>query len=183
MFTDARGTAYLLWKSDDNALGQRTSLWSRPLASDSAGFARSSVPVRLLTQTAPWQAPAVEGPSMVETSKAFYLFYGAGDWDSSSSAIGYATCATPLGPCTDRSTVGPCSLKDVVHFEVACAQGHGLGDPLGHDADFQPTQVGQRNSSAVMRMEAFGLNHVLADDAISGRIGMLLGMKCDATPR
>ena len=44
---------------------------------------------------------------MVETSKAFYLFYGAGDWDSSSSAIGYATCATPLGPCTDRSTVGP----------------------------------------------------------------------------
>jgi beta-xylosidase len=107
VFTDARGTAYLLWKSDDNALGQKTSLWSRPLAADGAGFARFSVPVRLLTQTAAWQAPAIEGPSMVEASRGFYLFYGAGDWKSSSSAIGYATCASPLGPCTDRSTVGP----------------------------------------------------------------------------
>src|SRR5436853_4901654 len=35
------------------------------------------------------------------------------------------------------------SLKDVIYFEVACAQGYGLGDPLGHDADFQPAQVGE----------------------------------------
>jgi beta-xylosidase len=107
VFTDSSGTTYLLWKSDDNAVGRKTSLWSRPLAADGLGFVRSSVPVRLLTQSAEWQAPAIEGPSMVRSGDTYYLFYGAGGWDSSASAIGYATCQSPLGPCTDRSTSGP----------------------------------------------------------------------------
>jgi beta-xylosidase len=107
VFTDPSGTTVLLWKSDDNAEGRKTSLWARPLTADGVSFARSSVPVRLLTQTARWQAPAIEGPSMVRSGDTYYLFYGAGGWDSSRSAIGYATCHSPLGPCTDRSTSGP----------------------------------------------------------------------------
>jgi beta-xylosidase len=107
VFTDASGTTYLLWKSDDNADGRKTSLWARPLTADGVGFAGSSVPVRLLTQTARWQAPAIEGPSMVRSDDTYYLFYGAGGWDSSTSAIGYATCHSPLGPCTDRTTRRP----------------------------------------------------------------------------
>ncbi|MGH9009665.1 MAG: glycoside hydrolase family 43 protein [Acidimicrobiia bacterium] len=107
VFTDASGTTYLLWKSDDNAEGRKTSLWARPLTADGVGFVRSSVPVRLLTQTARWQAPAIEGPSMVRSDDTYYLFYGAGGWDSSTSAIGYATCRSPLGPCTDRTTSRP----------------------------------------------------------------------------
>jgi beta-xylosidase len=107
VFTDAPGPTYLFWKSDDNADGRKTSLWARPLTADGVGFARSSVPVRLLTQTARWQTPAIEGPSMVRTGDTYYLFYGAGGWNSSTSAIGYATCHSPLGPCTDRSTSGP----------------------------------------------------------------------------
>jgi beta-xylosidase len=112
VFTDAQGTSYLLWKSDNNADGRRTSLWAQPLAADGAGFARSSAPVRLLTQTAAWQAPAIEGPSMVQWGKTYVLFYGAGDWSSSTSAIGYAACQSPLGPCTDRSTAGPWLATD-----------------------------------------------------------------------
>jgi beta-xylosidase len=107
VFTDPSGTTYLLWKGDNNGHGRKTSLWARPLTDDGSGFVRSSVPVRLLTQTARWQAPAIEGPSMVRSGDTYYLFYGAGDWNSSTSAIGYATCHSPLGPCTDRSTSGP----------------------------------------------------------------------------
>ena len=107
VFTDDSGASYLLWKSDNNADGRKTSLWARPLGANGLGFARSSVAVRLLNQTARWQAPAIEGPSMVREGDSYYLFYGAGGWDSATSAIGYATCRSPLGPCDDRSTSGP----------------------------------------------------------------------------
>jgi beta-xylosidase len=107
VFTDTSGASYLLWKSDDNAEGRKTSLWARPLNADGVGFVRSSVPVRLLTQRERWQAPAIEGPAMVRSGDTHYLFYGAGGWNSSTSAIGYAACRSPLGPCTDRSTSGP----------------------------------------------------------------------------
>jgi beta-xylosidase len=106
-FLDTDGTAYLLWKSDDNALHKPTVLWGRLLAPGGVGFAWWSSSRRLLTQTAAWQAPALEGPTMVKSGKTYFLFYGANDWNSSRSAIGYATCSGPLGPCVDRSTTGP----------------------------------------------------------------------------
>ena len=96
---------YLLWKSDDNASGAPTHLWSQQLSADG----RSLVGNRalLLTQDRSWQAPVVEGPSMVAVDRYYYLFYGAGDWNSSNAAIGYALCTSPLGPCNNRSTSGP----------------------------------------------------------------------------
>ncbi len=112
VFTDSGGSSYLLWKSDDNALGRTTSLWGRALAASGTGFAWFSSPVRLLTQTAAWQAPLIEGPAMVRSGNTYYLFYGANNWDSSTSAIGYATCSRPLGPCVDRSTAGPWLATD-----------------------------------------------------------------------
>jgi hypothetical protein len=107
VFTDSQGSSYLLWKTDDNALGRPTSLWGRLLAANAVGFAARSSAVRLLNQTAAWQAPAIEGPAMVRSGRTYFLFYGANDWNSSRSAIGYATCSTPLGPCVDRSASGP----------------------------------------------------------------------------
>ena len=107
VFTDSQGSSYLLWKSDDNALHKPTVLWGRLLAPGGVGFAWWSSSKRLLTQTAAWQAPALEGPTMVKSGKTYFLFYGANDWNSARSAIGYATCSGPLGPCVDRSTTGP----------------------------------------------------------------------------
>jgi hypothetical protein len=110
-FVDNDGTPYLLWKSDDNALGRPTSLWGQRLSAD--GLSRVGSPVRLLTQDQPWEAPAIEGPAMVRpppgagASAPYYLFYGANRWDSADAAIGYATCASPLGPCTKATTTGP----------------------------------------------------------------------------
>jgi hypothetical protein len=105
VFVAPNGASYLLWKSDDNALGRPTSLWGAQLNSSGRGFVGATT--RLLTQDASWQAPVVEGPSMVAAGSRFYLFYGAARWDSSSAAIGYATCTGPLGPCSDASTAGP----------------------------------------------------------------------------
>jgi hypothetical protein len=104
LFVNAN-TAYLLWKSDDNALGHLTHLWAAPLAS--SGVSITSNPTLVLTEDAAWQAPAIEGPTMMLSGGVYYLFYGAGNWDSSSAAIGYATCSDPLGPCTDRTNVRP----------------------------------------------------------------------------
>lgn len=103
-FVAATGS-YLLWKSDDNARGQPTHLWAQELSPD--GRALVGTRALLLTQDRAWQSPVVEGPSMIASGGLYYLFYGAGDWNSASAAIGYARCSTPLGPCTNKSTTGP----------------------------------------------------------------------------
>jgi beta-xylosidase len=97
--------AYLLWKSDDNAVGKPTHLWGAAL--DASGTAVGGPATLLLSQHARWQAPAMEGPAMVAAGGAYYLFYGANDWSSADAGIGYATCRGPLGPCRDRATDGP----------------------------------------------------------------------------
>jgi beta-xylosidase len=99
------GQPYLLWKSDNNALGQITQLWGARL--DSTGTVLLGASTLMLTEDAPWQAPAIEGPTMSSSHGRFYLFYGAADWSSPSAGVGYATCNSPLGPCHDRTTRGP----------------------------------------------------------------------------
>src|SRR5437016_12398839 len=90
---DALPISYLLWKSDGNAIGQPTSLWSRRLSPNGLGWQPSSSPVRLLSEhPGTWQAPAIEGPAMVRSGTAYYLFYGAGRWNPRSSGVGYAVC-------------------------------------------------------------------------------------------
>jgi beta-xylosidase len=104
-FVAPDGTPYLVWKSDDNAIGRPTKLWAQQLSSQGTGLVGSET--LLLTQSATWQIPVIEGPSMVLVGSTYYLLYGANRWDSSSAAIGYATCTGPLGPCTNASTTGP----------------------------------------------------------------------------
>ncbi|HET9691109.1 MAG TPA: glycoside hydrolase family 43 protein [Acidimicrobiales bacterium] len=101
------GAAYLVWKSDDNALGQRTHLWAEQLAPGGLAFAAGTAPSLLLTESAAWQAPSVEGPDLVRTATGYVLFYGANAWNSSSSGIGYATSPSLLGAYTNQSVKGP----------------------------------------------------------------------------
>jgi beta-xylosidase len=105
IFVDG-SSPYLLWKSDDNAVGHLTHLWAARLAN--TGVAITSSPAQMLSEYAwGWQPPAVEGPTMVLAGGVYYLFYGAGNWDSSSAGIGYATCTSPLGPCRDQTKTRP----------------------------------------------------------------------------
>jgi beta-xylosidase len=106
-FVDHYGRVYLLWKSDDNAVGQATSLWSRRMTSDGLGWSWGSKAARLLgEQPTGWHVP-MEGPAMVWSGNRYYLFYGGGPWYSAASGIGYATCTSPTGPCVDQTPATP----------------------------------------------------------------------------
>jgi beta-xylosidase len=106
-FVGSNGSLYLLWKSDDNAIGNPTALWARQLRSDGMTWALLSRTVQLLgEQPTSWHVP-IEGPAMVRSENRYYLFYGGGAWNSAGSGIGYATCKGPLGPCTDQTPAIP----------------------------------------------------------------------------
>jgi hypothetical protein len=99
IFVDkATGGSYLIWKVNGNVIGHSTSLWAASMSPD---FQISGSPSALLSDDQPWQAGDIEGPSMIEQGGTYYLFYGANEYFSAQYAIGYATCASPLGPCSD----------------------------------------------------------------------------------
>jgi beta-xylosidase len=104
-FLDGDGSAYLLWKADANAVGQPTSLWGAPLASDGTTLAGS--PTRLLDQDARWEGPLIEAPAMIRHDDTYYLFYSAGWWNTADYAIGYAIGPSPIGPFRKQTVRGP----------------------------------------------------------------------------
>jgi hypothetical protein len=114
-FVDADGTAYLLWKSDDNAIGGTAALWGAPLEPD--GGALAGPPVELLRHDAAWEDPLVEAPSLARIGDPrrsggvprdrYVLFYSGGWWESDGYAIGYATAPAPLGPFRKETADGP----------------------------------------------------------------------------
>lgn len=104
-FPDHDGSAYLYWKTDANAIGNRCSLWGARLTPDR--LAVEGDPVELLREDATWEHPTVENPAMVLFGGTYFLFYSGGWWESARYATGYATCATPLGPCEKQTTAEP----------------------------------------------------------------------------
>jgi len=92
---------YLVWKNDGNSIGQKTIIWSQRLSGD--GLRLIGRRARLETNDRPWEASVVEGPMLWQHDGRLYLFYSGNDYTSSSYAVGYATCRSPLGPCTDAA--------------------------------------------------------------------------------
>jgi beta-xylosidase len=101
------GRLYLVWKSDDNSIGKNTHLWAQQLTADGSSFAPGTAPALLLTESAGWQSPTVEGPTIIRHGSNYYLFYGANSYNSASSGIGYATSSSLLGNYTNDSRYGP----------------------------------------------------------------------------
>ncbi|MEA2973486.1 MAG: hypothetical protein QOG82_1944 [Actinomycetota bacterium] len=95
-FLDEDGTAYLLWKSDDNAIQHPSHLWIQALSDD--GLTLAGSPTELLAHDRTWERPLVEAPSMVRVGRRYYLFYSANWWESSRYSVGYATSRSPTGP-------------------------------------------------------------------------------------
>ncbi len=89
---DASGHLSLLFSNGSSILSQ-------PLAGD--GRTPVGPPATLLRADQGWEAGVVEGPSMVGDAGRFYLFFSANQWLSASYAIGYAVCASPVGPCAE----------------------------------------------------------------------------------
>ena len=103
-FVDDDGRAYLLWKSEDETVGGRATLWSAPLTADGrrlAGPARA-----LLAADRGWEHRTVEGPAMVRTGGTYHLVYSGSSWAGPDYGVGHARCAGPQGPCL-RTADGP----------------------------------------------------------------------------
>ncbi len=104
---DASGQAWLLWKTDGNCCDLPAVIRSQALSAD--GLSLVGSPHDLLGVDQAWEdgsgggaqpwKKVVEGPAMVASAGTYYLFYSANWYDSASSAIGYATCSSPAGPC------------------------------------------------------------------------------------
>lgn len=95
-FVDDDGTAYLMWKSDDNALEQPSSLFGQRLSDD--GMSLVGEPAELLGHDRGWEQPLIEAPSVVRWADTYFLFYSANWWESPNYTVGYATASAPLGP-------------------------------------------------------------------------------------
>jgi beta-xylosidase len=106
-FVASNGDAYLTWKSDENAAACASDarIWTQRLGID--GISLIDVPTELLKRDRPWEAPLIEGPSMIEVANQFYLFYSANRWESEDYGVGYAICTTPYGPCSKKTLDGP----------------------------------------------------------------------------
>jgi beta-xylosidase len=111
-FVDDDGRAWLLWKSDENSAACRRGprIWGEPLSDD--GLTRVGSPTALLATDRGWEGPLVEGPSMFRAGGAYFLFYSANDYESPRYAIGYATCASPVGPCRKATIDAPFLASD-----------------------------------------------------------------------
>lgn len=108
-FRDSNGQLYFYFKNDGNHPSARTAthLWGQRLAPD--GLSLVGEPVALVRNDAGWEGHLVEAPFMVRRGERYVMFFSANDfaWQRhqrlSNYATGYATCATPLGPCTDAA--------------------------------------------------------------------------------
>lgn len=138
-FRNADGKLYLYFKNDGNRIHARTSLWGAPLSGD--GLAVTAQPVELLKDDQRWEQRVVEAPTMVRSPAGYELFYSGGffGWNPeegglSPYAMGYASCAAPLGPCK-ASAENPI-LHSFQDREAGCLSGP------GHQSIFQ---VGSRS--------------------------------------
>jgi len=127
-FKDADGSLYLYFKNDGNRVHARTALYGQRLAPD--GMSAVGEPQELLKDNEGWEERVIEAPTMVRAPTGYALFYSGGffGWNENEGglspyAMGYATCSSPLGPCT------PSKANPVLHSfkdkDAGCLSGPG----------------------------------------------------------
>jgi beta-xylosidase len=105
-FRDADGQLYLYYKNDGNAVRKPTEIWAQRLTPDGTGLVGTPVSLGLKNDK-PWEAHVIEAPTMVRRPGGYTMLYSAHHfgWEPdqrlSAYAMGYATCTSPMGPCTD----------------------------------------------------------------------------------
>jgi len=118
-FVDEAGHPFLVWKSEGETLPRNRDvarLWTAPLTDDGLHF--TFFPTQILAADRTDEARVVEGPAMTRRPGGRYLLtYSTNRWDTADYRVDYATCDTPVGPCTkppdntllrsDDSVTGP----------------------------------------------------------------------------
>jgi hypothetical protein len=86
--------------------------------------------IELLKDNEKWEDRVIEAPTMVRGTSGYTLFYSGGffGWNPeegglSPYAMGYATCSSPLGPCTP-SKANP-MLHSFNERDAGCISGPG----------------------------------------------------------
>ena len=127
-FQDSDGKLYLYYKNDGNRVRANTWLWGQRLSDD--GLSVVGEPVQMVGDRERWKDRVIEAPSMIRTPSGYSMFYSAGffGWKPeegglSPYAMGYATCSTPLGPCTDAKA-NPI-LQSFKDKDAGCLSGPG----------------------------------------------------------
>lgn len=120
-FRDEDGRLYLYYKNDGNCCMMATYLYARELAADGKSFIGEEV--RLIRNEQAWHGAVVEAPTMWKHEGQYYLFYSANSYAGEAYAVGYATCETPLGPCTDAEE-NPILASDMESEPLVVGPGH-----------------------------------------------------------
>jgi beta-xylosidase len=115
-FVDDDGRAYLLWKSEDETVGGRATLWSAPLAPSGLAFAGG--PRALLTADQPWEHRTIEGPAMTRAG-GYHLVYSGSSWTGPDYGVGHARCTGPLGRAGGAPTGPSCARSATPSGPVA----------------------------------------------------------------
>lgn len=89
---------YLYYKNDGNCCSMPTYLWVQELAPD--GLSLVGQPKQLIRNEGQWEGAVIEAPTMVKHEGKYYLFFSANNYAGVEYAVGYATCESPTGPCT-----------------------------------------------------------------------------------
>ena len=100
------GRTWLYFKTYDDVCSstEPAQIFAVPLSAD--GLRQVGAPVPVLSQrdlSSPFET--VENAQMVQVGTGFMLQFSRGQWNSSNYRIGYAACASVIGPCTERGTL------------------------------------------------------------------------------
>jgi hypothetical protein len=136
-FRDSGGQLHLLWRQDLNG---NSHVASRKLGPLGGAFASGSQMKLILDHTpgswednvSPSYGHLIENPAMLEVNGQYYLFYSGNSWQTADYATGYATCSSPLGPCTKKTKNAPWLSKNKPNTAWVNAAGKMLG-PGGLD--------------------------------------------------
>ena len=82
IFKDVDGTTYLLWKTDDNSVGSRTTrLWGQQIAIRSGSVSLLGTRRQLMNSSGLWWVQSfiaggslIEGPELIHWGDYYYLF-------------------------------------------------------------------------------------------------------------
>lgn len=106
VFVDDGGATYLIWKSDDNNVGSKTTrIWMQQIQLGNATVKQLTNPVVILDSTGLWWVDSwvesgslVEGPEIIKTNGWYYLFFASGKYCQDSYAEGVARSKNIWGP-------------------------------------------------------------------------------------
>ena len=93
-FQNRSEKTYLSYKTDDNAIGQRSRIWLREVQEDGITFAENSLATLIMSADFPEDKLVVEGGSLLYRLGYYYLFFSADGYLSPTYHINVARSKT-----------------------------------------------------------------------------------------